>query len=107
MVWGVHVGKAGSVQVVDEGGLEHLHKFGERSGLSFDGERRPDAVADRAGQFGQLSGELLRGGNDLTVAQLEGAAPALAPSVVVVVVVGPGEVCGQLADYGVEVKWGV
>ena len=38
------------------------------------------------------------------MAQLEGGAPALAPSVVVALVVGPGEVVGQLASDGVEVE---
>ena len=58
---GVHVGEAGLVQVVDERGLERLHELGERAGLGLDGERRPDTVADRAGQLGQALGELLRG----------------------------------------------
>ena len=101
---GVHVGKAGLVQVVEERGLERLHELGKRAGLGLDGERRPDAVADGAGQLGQVLGELLRGGDDLAVAQCEGRAPALAPGVGVVLVVGPGEVIAQLAGDGVEVE---
>ena len=105
MVWAyVHVGEAGLVQVVDERGLERLHEPGERAGLGLDGERRPDAVADGAGQLGQALGELLRGADDLAVAQCEGGAPALAPSVGIALVVGPSEVVGQLAGDGVEVK---
>ena len=38
------------------------------------------------------------------MAQLKGGAPALAPSVGVALVVGPGEVVGQLAGDGVEVE---
>ena len=53
---------------------------------------------------GQAVGELLRGGYDLAVAQLEGGAPALAPSVGIALVVGPSEVVGQLADDSVEVE---
>ena len=101
---GVHVGEAGLVQVVDECGLERLHELGERAGLGLDGERRPDTVADRAGQLGQALGELLRGRYDLAVAQCEGSTPALAPGVGVVLVVGPGEVRAQLAGDGVEVE---
>ena len=100
----VHVGEAGLVQVVDERGLERLHELVEPPGLGLDGERGPDAVADRAGQVGQAFGELLRGGDDLAVAQCEGSAPALPPGVGVAVVVGPGEVLGQLAGYLVEVE---
>ena len=94
--------------------MERLHELGERPGLGLDGERRPDAVsmasavrmrsADRAGQYRQALGELFRGGDDLAVAQHKGSAPALAPGVGVVLVVGPGEVVGQLAGDGVEVE---
>ena len=101
---GVHVGEAGLVQVVDERGLERLHELGEWPGLGLDGQRRPGAVADRAGQLSQALGELFRGGDDLAVAQLEGGAPALAPSVGVVLVVGPSKVVGQLVGDSVEVE---
>ena len=101
---GVHVGEAGLVQVVDERGLERLHELGELAGLGLDGERRPNAVADGAGQLGQALGELLRGADDLAVAQCEGRAPALAPGVGVVLVVGPSEVIAQLSGDGVEVE---
>ena len=100
----VHVGEAGLVQVVDERGPERLHELGERPGLGLDGHCRPDAVTDRAGKLGQALGELLRGGYDLAVAQFEGGAPVLAPSVGVVLVVGPGEVVGQLLCDSVEVE---
>ena len=50
------------------------------------------------------SGELLRGADNLAVAQCEGRAPALAPGVEVVLVVWPGEVVAQLAGNGVEVE---
>ena len=65
---GVHVGEAALVEVVDERGLERLHELGEPAGLGLDGERRPDAVADGAGEFGQALRELLRGADDLAVA---------------------------------------
>ena len=87
--------------------LERLHELGERALLGLDGERGLDAVADVAGQLGQADRELLRGGDDLAVAQGEGGAPARAPGLGVVVVVGPGEVLGQLAGDGVEVQRGV
>ena len=89
---------------MDERGPERLHELGERPGLGLDGQRRPGAVADRAGQPGQALGELFRGGDDLAVAQLEGGAPALAPGVWVVLVVGPSKVVGQLVGDGVEVE---
>ena len=72
--------------------------------LGLDGQRRLDAVADRACQLGQALGEVPRGGYDLEMAQLEGGAPALAPGVGVALVVGPGEVVGQLAGDVVEVE---
>ena len=101
---GVHIGETGLVQVVHQRGLECLHELRERAGLGLDGKRRPDAVADRAGQLGQALGELLRGGDNLAVAQCEGRAPALAPGVGVVLVVGPSEVIAKFADDGVEVE---
>ena len=102
---GVHVGEAGLVQVVDKRGPERLHEFGERPRLGLNGQRRPDAVTDRAGQLGQALGEFLRGGYYLAVAQRERGAPVLAPGIgVVALVVRPGEVVGQLAGDGVEVE---
>ena len=87
----VHVGEAVGVEVVDQRLLERLHQLGERARLGLDGERGLDAVADGARQLGQPDRELLRGGDDLAVAQGEGRAPALAPRLDVGVVVGPGE----------------
>ena len=89
---------------MDERSLERLHELDERPGLGLDGQHRPDAVPDRAGQLGEALGELLRGGYDLAVAQCEGRAPALAPGLGVVLVVGPGEVVGQLVGDVIEVE---
>ncbi len=100
----VHVGEAVGVEVVDQRLLERLHELGERAVVGLDGERGLDAVADGAGQLGQADREFLRGGDDLAVAQGEGGAPALAPGLDVGVVVGPGEVLGQLLGDGVEVQ---
>ncbi len=100
---GVHVGEFDLVQVVDEGGLERLQELGERPGFVLDGQRRQCAVADRAGQFGQMLGKLFRGGDDLAVSQPEGRTPALAPRIDVGLVIGPGKVRGQFVDHGVEV----
>ena len=91
----VHVGEAVGVEVVDQRLLERLHELRERAALGLDGERGLDAVADGAGQLGQADRELLRGGDDLAVAQGEGGAPALAPGLGVGVVVWPGEMLGQ------------
>ena len=101
---GIHVGEASLVQIVDERGLERLHELRERAGLGLDGDGGLGPVPDRTGERRQTLGELLRGGDDLAVAQREGGAPALAPRNGVVLVVGPCEMVGQLAGDGIEME---
>ena len=101
---GVHVGEAGPVQILNESGLERLHELGERAGLGLDGEGASGPVADGASEGRQALGEPLRGGDDLTVAQREGRAPVLAPSVGVVLVVGPCQMVSQLTGDGIEME---
>ena len=101
---GVHVRESVRVQVVQKRGLECLHESGKRAGRRLDLQNRFRAVADRAGQLRQTHGQRLGRGDHLPVAEPERPAPLLAPDLGIVLVIGPGEVVGQLPGHVVQVK---
>ena len=86
---GVHVGEPVGVEVVDERLPERLHQLASPGRpRSRSSSTRLIRSRMRAGQLGEPLGELLRGRDDLAVAQLEGRAPPLAPCLVVALVLG-------------------
>jgi hypothetical protein len=89
---------------VDERLLERLHELGERASLRLNSQSRLDAVTDRACQLSKANREVARGGNDLTMAQVKGRAPAVSPSFDVRIVCRPSEVLRQLFGDIIEVQ---
>ena len=100
----VHVGEAACVEIMDQSLLERLHELGQRTLLGLDDECCIDAITNVAGKLRKPDREFLRGGDDLAVAQGKGGAPADAPVFRVGVVVGPGEVLGQLPGDCVQME---
>ena len=104
---GVGVGKVFGREVLDEGGLKGLVEFSEFACFALVIHKRKDGVADVAGQFGQLLGELLGGADYVAGFMSEGFGPLLAPVVYVGGVVGPLEVGGEGFFYVVGFEFGV
>ena len=63
-----------------------------------------DAVADRAGQFRETHGKVLRLSNDLAVPQRERATPTLPPYIDIGDIVRPGEVSCELVRHSIEME---
>jgi hypothetical protein len=95
----IHVGKAVCIKVADEHRLERLHELGQRAALALDGERRLDAVSDRPRELRKADRELARSPDDLAIAEREGRPPALPPGRLVLRVLGPSEIPGQLLGH--------
>ena len=105
MVWAYMSAKPASFRSWTSAVWNAIHELGERPPLGLYGERRLDAVAYGAGELRQaLSESCFEVLMTSRWRSCEGGAPALSPSLGVVLIVGPSEVVAQLAGDGVEVE---